>query len=293
MKEILLISGKGGTGKTSISAALGALAGNKAVVADCDVDAANLHLLYEPEITREENFYSGKEPVIDHNLCTKCGLCKEKCRFDAIYLEDGQYKIDEVSCEGCSLCFHICPIDAIRMEKNLAGKWYCAKSRFGNDFLFAHLGIGKENSGKLVTKVKQEAKQLADQRGISFIFVDGPPGIGCPVISSLSNVDVVLIVTEATQSGLHDLARLVELIEYFNLKAFCVINKSDLNEEVTREIKEFCTDHNIQIITEIPFHPVFYETLQEGKTVIESQNSEIIDKIRKIFNEMTKEENVK
>lgn len=292
MKEIAIMSGKGGTGKTSITAALGALGGKNAVVADCDVDAANLHLLYEPNILHEEDFYSGKKAVIDYDLCTDCGLCQEKCVYDAIQLDDGRYVIDEISCEGCSVCFHLCPVDAIRMEEDLAGKWYRAQSRFGNPFVYAHLGIGQENTGKLVSKVKEEAKKIADAENVPFIFVDGAPGVGCPVISSLSNVNHVLIVTEATQSGLHDLQRLVELIEYFKISASCVINKNDLNEESDREIARFCQEHDIPVITRIPFHPAFYETLEQGKTLIESEYSEIKDKIEEIYTYLTKGEKV-
>lgn len=290
MKEIVIMSGKGGTGKTSITAALGALAGPKAVMADCDVDAANLHLLFDPQVEHEEDFYSGKTAVIDYDLCTDCGICEEKCAFDAIHWQDGRVVIDDVSCEGCSVCFHLCPVDAIRMEENLAGKWYRAKSRFDNSFVYAHLGIGQENSGKLVSKVKQEAKKVAEELQRPFIFVDGPPGVGCPVISSLSNADHILIVTEATESGLHDLKRLVELTEYFKLSASCVINKNDLNEESDRAISAFCLEHNIPVVERIPFHPAFYETLEQGKTLIESDHKEIIAKIEHIYQYLTKGE---
>ncbi len=292
MKEIAIMSGKGGTGKTSITAALSALAGKQAVVADCDVDAANLHLLLQPEIEHEEDFYSGKLAVIDYDLCTDCGICQEKCVYEAIDLIDGRYVIDEVSCEGCSVCFHLCPVDAIRMEENLAGKWYRSKSRFGNPFIHARLGIGQENSGKLVSKVKAEAKKVAEAQKIPFIFVDGAPGVGCPVISSLSNVNHVLIVTEATRSGLHDLQRLVQLIEYFKIGASCVINKNDLNRETDEAITEFCQEHDIPVVTRIPFHPAFYETLQDGKTLLESGYPEIIGKIEDIYQHLTEGEKV-
>ncbi len=290
MKEIVVMSGKGGTGKTSITAALGALAGSKAVMADCDVDAANLHLLFAPKIEQEEDFYSGKKAVIDYDLCTDCGICEEKCAFDAINLQDGRFVVDEVSCEGCSVCFHLCPVDAIHMEENLAGKWYRSQSRFGNPFVFAHLGIGQENSGKLVSKVKQEAKKVAEETHAPFLFVDGPPGVGCPVISSLSNGNHVLIVTEASESGLHDLQRLVELIEYFKIKASCVINKNDLNQESDLAIGDFCVEHDIPVISRIPFHPAFYETLEQGKTLIESGHREIVKKIETIYEYLTQGE---
>ncbi len=293
MKEIVVMSGKGGTGKTSITAALAALAKANAVMADCDVDAANLHLLLQPQIESEEDFYSGKKAVIDYDVCTDCGICEEKCAFEAIQWQDGRVVIDEVSCEGCSVCFHLCPVEAIRMEENLAGKWYRAQSRFDNPFVFAHLGLGQENSGKLVTKVKQEARQLAEELQRPFIFVDGPPGVGCPVISSLSNADHILIVTEASASGLHDLRRLVELIEYFKLNASCVINKSDLNKEIDGSISAFCREHDIPVIARIPFHPAFYETLEQGKTLIESKYPDIREKIETIYGHLTQGENEK
>jgi len=290
MKEIVIISGKGGTGKTSITAALGALAGEQAVVVDCDVDAANLHILYEPKIESSQDFYSGKTAIIDNDLCTDCGICQEKCAFEAIDFKNGRYVIDEVKCEGCSVCFHLCPVEAIRMEENLAGKWFHSKSRFNNEFIYAHLGIGQENSGKLVAKVKQEAKKIASNKNIPFIFVDGPPGVGCPVISSLSNVDHVLLVTEATASGLHDLKRLVELIEYFKLKASCVINKSDLNEQMAGTIADFCREHQIPLINQIPYHPVFVETLNQKKTLMESKDETIKERISEIFDFLTNDE---
>ncbi|WP_456442515.1 ATP-binding protein [Caldithrix abyssi] len=293
MKEIVIISGKGGTGKTSITAALGALAGEKAVMADCDVDAANLHILFEPKINKEEDFYSGKKAVIDNSLCTDCGICQEKCAFDAIYYIEGQYFVDEVNCEGCSVCFHLCPVNAIRMEESLAGKWYQSTTRFNNPFVHARLGIGQENSGKLVAKVKQEAKKIAENENIPFIFVDGPPGVGCPVISSLSNVDHVLLVTEATQSGLHDLQRLVELIEYFKLNASCVVNKSDLNEQMAAEISDYCQKHHITVINHIPYDPVFLETLNLKKTLIEGNEPTIKAKISEIYEFLTREEEKK
>ncbi len=290
MKEIVVISGKGGTGKTSITAALGALAGEKAVVADCDVDAANLHILFDPKIEQSTDFYSGKTAVINNDLCTDCGLCQEKCAFEAIHYEYGQYFVDEVNCEGCAVCFHLCPVKAIEMEENLAGKWYQGRSRFNNRFVFAHLGIGQENSGKLVAKVKQEAKNIAEKNNIPFVFVDGPPGVGCPVISSLSNTNHVLLVTEATQSGFHDLQRLVELLEYFKLKASCVINKSNLNENIRRKMIDFCKTHGIPVVTEIPYDPVFTEVLNQKKTLVESNHPEIKEKLEVIYQYLTSQE---
>ena len=284
MKEFIVMSGKGGTGKTSITAAIGALAGKEAVTADCDVDAANLHILFQPEILEKNEFFSGKTAVIDYDVCTDCGICQQKCRYDAIDLIDGKYIIDEVACEGCAVCHYLCPEKAIEMRDNMAGHWFHSKNRFGNYFVHAKLGIGQDNSGKLVSKVKEEAKKLAIEKKIPYVLVDGPPGVGCPVISSFSGISHVLIVTEATQSGLHDLKRLVELIEFFKAGASCVINKYDLNRETAADIETFCRNHNINIITKIEFDPVFRETLQAGKTLMESDNEAIKDKIKLIWN---------
>ena len=215
MKEIVVISGKGGTGKTSIAAALGVLAGQDAVMVDCDVDAANMHLLYDPKIYSENKFFSGKTAVIDYDQCTLCGNCFDACRFDAIKLAVDKYIIDEINCEGCSLCSHLCPENAIKMEIQKTGDWYISKSKYNNWFVFAKLGIAQENSGKLVSKVKSEARELADKENKQFIIIDGPPGIGCPAISSLSGASEVLIVTEATNSGCNDLFRLIDLDKSF------------------------------------------------------------------------------
>ncbi len=283
MKEIVIMSGKGGTGKTSFTAALGVLAGKQAIVADCDVDAANLHLLYQPEILEDHNFLSGKLAVIDYDTCIDCGVCRDKCAFDAIDLTDGKYVINEISCEGCAVCSYLCPEHSIEMKDNHAGKWFISKSRFGTWMVHAHLDIGQDNSGKLVSKVKDEAKKLAKKNEIPFLLVDGPPGVGCPVISAFAGVDHVLIITEATQSGFHDLKRLTELIEFFKAQASCVINKYDLNEPISGTIEEFCNGHSIPVLEKIPFDETFYETLQNGKTIVESENKNLKSKIEHIW----------
>lgn len=290
MKEIVVMSGKGGTGKTTITAALGVIAGSEAVVADCDVDAANLHLLYQPDKQDIHTFKSGKTAVIDQNMCTQCGICMEKCRFDAIRPTNGTYMVDEVDCEGCSVCYHLCPESAITMEENHAGDWFISKSRFDNWFVYAKLGIGQENSGKLVSKVKDETRKLAHAKNIPFILVDGPPGIGCPVISSFSGIRHVLIITEATKAGLHDLKRLAELVAFFKAKASCVINKADLNEEMSNEIEQYCKEQKIKVINHIPFHESFYETLQQGKTLMEGGDEFIKKKIIEIWDHLKKVE---
>lgn len=283
MKEIVVMSGKGGTGKTSITAALGVIAGKQAVIADCDVDAANLHLLYKPQHRQKNEFRSGKTAVIDYDKCGSCNVCREKCRFDAISEVNGKYIIDEITCEGCSVCYYVCPDRAITMKEDIAGYWYFSTSRFGHYFIHAKLEIGKENSGKLVSKVKEASHKTADQFQKQYILMDGPPGIGCPVISSFSGGSHVLIITEPTQSALHDLKRLVDLIEFFKMHASCVINKSDLNKQICSEIEAFCQQHSITVITHLPYHPVFYYSLQGGKTVMETDESMIKDKINQIW----------
>ncbi|UCG51438.1 MAG: ATP-binding protein [Candidatus Latescibacterota bacterium] len=288
MNEIVIMSGKGGTGKTSIAAALGVLAGTGAVVADCDVDAANLHLLYEPENREANEFWSGKTAVIDHESCVECGICEEKCRFDAIHEQDGHLVVNGVDCEGCSVCHHLCPEKAIVMIDNRAGHWYVSKSRFGSWFVHAKLGIGQENSGKLVSKVKQEAKQLAEKEGVPYVIIDGPPGIGCPAIASLSGASHVLIVTEATRSGLHDVERLVSLLEFFKVNASCIVNKFDIDPGVGGEIVRFCQKRQIEVVSQIPYDRVFYEALRAEKTLVETNDAEIKTKVEEVWNHLQK-----
>jgi len=290
MKEIVVMSGKGGTGKTSIAAALGVLAGQRAVVTDCDVDAANLHLLYEPERLETHEFRNGKRASIDEASCSLCGICQAKCRFDAIDFAGGRYSVDPLSCEGCAVCSYFCPEEAIEMREVTAGEWFLSRSRFGNWFVHARLGIGEGNSGKLVSRVKQEARKIAEREHAVCVIADGPPGIGCPVIASLSGADHVLIVTEATCSGLHDLRRLIDLIEFFQIDASCVINKSDLNQEVGSEIERFCRQRGIATVARIPYSRVFPDSLQDGKTIVEMGDLEMEHKIGQVWDYLSKVE---
>lgn len=285
--EIVIMSGKGGTGKTSIAAALGVIAGSRVVVVDSDVDASNLFLLYQPQKFREVEFYSGKKALIDAEKCEYCGLCYEKCRFSAIELIGELYKVNDPNCEGCSLCSRICPYGAISMLDNLAGNWYISRNRFQQWFVHAALGIGQGNSGKLVSKVKEEARKIAQEEKIPFVLVDGPPGVGCPAISAISETDLVLIVTEATPSGLHDLKRLVELIKHFKVEAACLINKADLNTLIKEDIEGYCSSVGIPVIGELPFHPVFTEALQLNKTIVEMDFSDINNTIQEVWKTIT------
>lgn len=279
MKEIVIISGKGGTGKTSFTASLSVLAGKDAVVADCDVDAADMHLLMKPAVEKTENFYSGVVAEIDLDKCTNCGICADKCRFNAIPVLNNQHTISSLNCEGCGYCEKVCPVDAIKMNDMNVGDWYISSTKAENIMVHAKLGIGAENSGKLVAKVKNEAKRIAEETKKDFIIVDGSPGIGCPVVSSLSGAKFVILVTEPSVSGLHDLKRVYELVDKFNIKAGCVINKSDINLELTNEIIEFLNKESIEHIVSLPYNENFTKAMTHGQTIVEFDNGELRDKI--------------
>ncbi len=275
MKEIVIISGKGGTGKTSITAAFAMLAGKNAIIADCDVDAADMHLLLQPDFSHAEDFYSGFKAVIDQNLCMKCGKCQQVCRFDAVKKIDDYYNIINLDCEGCAYCAEICPLKAIQMVEQNVGKWYISKIKSETKMVHAKLGIGADNSGKLVAKVKKEAKNIAQETGKDIILVDGSPGIGCPVVSSLSGANYVILVTEPTLSGFHDMQRVFELIQNFKLPAGCIINKYDINIEIAEKIRDFCEKNSIDHISNLPYDESFTAAMTDGKTIIES-NSETL-----------------
>jgi len=269
VKEIVVISGKGGTGKTSITASFAYLGGREIVVADCDVDAADLHLLMLPDFAKSEEFYSGVIAKIDQDVCTKCGKCAEVCRFDAIPVIDGQYVVQPLDCEGCGYCARVCPADAITMESQNVGNWYMSTTKVGSSMVHARLGIGAENSGKLVAKVKNEAKIIAEKQGEKYVLVDGSPGIGCPVVSSLSGANFVVLVTEPTVSGIHDLKRVYELVKKFGIKTGCIINKADLNNVVEKEILQFLSENDINHIASLPYDETFTKAMTKGKTIME------------------------
>jgi MinD superfamily P-loop ATPase len=226
MKEIVVISGKGGTGKTSVTAAFAIMGGKNIVVADCDVDAADLHLLLQPDGGFSTDFYSGEVARIDHNNCIQCGKCMDVCRFEAVYTKNRQFFIDPLSCEGCGYCARVCPTETIRNEKRLAGQFFISRIKTGTQMVHARLGIGAENSGKLVVKVKHEAKEIALEEQKDFILVDGTPGVGCPVVSSLSGAHYAVLVTEPSVSGLHDLKRVYELVKKFSIPSECIIKST-------------------------------------------------------------------
>lgn len=273
MKEIVVLSGKGGTGKTSLTASFSLLAGNSAIIADCDVDAADMYILLEPAVQQRERFYSGKEASINPDLCLGCNKCAEVCRFDAVVRDSG-FSIDPVSCEGCGYCARICPADAIEMTPSLAGDWFISTIRSGSKMVHARLGIGAENSGKLVARVKNEAKNLALTQSKDLVLVDGSPGIGCPVVSSLSGADYVVVVTEPTVSGFHDLKRLRELLRKFRLSAGCIINKADLNEAYTKQTQDYLRQENLDLLGTLPYDERFTKAMLQGRTILEAPFSD-------------------
>lgn len=275
MKEIVIISGKGGTGKTSITASFAYLGGKDIVAADCDVDAADMHLLLQPDFAKSEDFYSGVIANIDQDECTQCGKCAEVCRFNAIPIINDQYIIMPLNCEGCGYCARVCPTEAITMEEQNVGKWHISETKIGNTLVHARLGIGAENSGKLVAKVKNEAGRIAKESGKDFILVDGSPGIGCPVVSSLSGADFVVLVTEPTVSGIHDLKRVYELVNKFKIKAGCIINKSDLNLQISDEIERFLRKENIIHISNLPYDETFTMAMTNGQTIVEYNDNSL------------------
>jgi MinD superfamily P-loop ATPase len=281
MKQIVVISGKGGTGKTVITGALAFLAKNK-VLADCDVDAADLHLLLQPKIKERHDFRSGLCASIDRSICTKCGKCIEACRFEAI---SNDFIIDGIACEGCAFCSHVCPVGAIKMRENLAGEWFISETRFG-PMVHAKLGIAEENSGKLVSLVRKQAKELAEKEHCNWIVIDGAPGIGCPVIASLSGIDYALVVTEPTLSGLHDASRVIEVARHFQVPSRLVINKYDLNPEMSERIEDYCTKNAVPLIGKIKFDKTVVEAMVEGKTIMEYKDTPVKDQVRRIWEKL-------
>jgi MinD superfamily P-loop ATPase len=277
VKEIVVLSGKGGTGKTSIVGSFAALADSKILV-DCDVDAADLHLLLRPELREEHDFRSGQTAVIDRQKCTQCGLCEELCRFRAIR----DFTVDAISCEGCGFCSHICPAGAISMEERLAGQWFISDTGYG-PLVHARLGIAQENSGKLVAAVRQKARKLAEEIGAEYIISDGPPGIGCPVISSLSGADLALLVTEPTLSGLSDLERVLGVCRHFGVPALVGINKYDINEGNADRIEDFCHSESVPVAARLPFDNAVTEAIINGVPVVEYSQNGISRQIKALW----------
>jgi MinD superfamily P-loop ATPase len=277
MKELVVLSGKGGTGKTSIVASFAALARSK-VLCDCDVDAADLHLVLQTTMRENHEFRSGQVAVIDEEKCTQCGLCQDLCNFGAI----SDFRVDPVSCEGCGFCFRICPAEAITMKENISGHWFISDTRYG-PLVHARLGIAQENSGKLVALVRQQARGIAESDQLDYIISDGPPGIGCPVISSLSGANLALLVTEPTQSGIHDLERVLGVCRHFNVPALVCINKYDINEDNTRKIEDYCLSQGLKTPAKIPFDNVFTESIVKGIPVVEYSRDGVANNIESLW----------
>lgn len=282
MKEVVVLSGKGGTGKTSIVGSFAALAKSKVLV-DCDVDAATLHLLLQPTIREKHEFWSGQVAVIDEEKCTHCGLCQEQCRFAAIK----DFNVDALSCEGCGFCSHICPAKAITMKENMAGHWFISNTKYGS-LVHARLGIAQENSGKLVALVRQQARQMAEKNEADYIISDGPPGIGCPVISSLSGANLALLVTEPTLSGIHDLERVLSVCHHFGVPALVCINKYDINEDNTHQIEHYCLSQGVEVAARIPFDNTVTQAMVAGLPVVEYSRNGVSHEIEALWELVSK-----
>ena len=264
IREIVIVSGKGGTGKTSLAAAFAALAKN-GILCDADVDAADLHLLMQPEVKERTDFMGGSKAVINPDLCTGCGTCRTLCRFDAI---SDRYEVDPIRCEGCGVCVDFCPEQAIDFPVQRCGEWYISATRFG-PMVHARLGIAEENSGRLVSLVRKETRQLAEERGLELILTDGPPGIGCPVIAAIGGATALVIVVEPTVSGIHDMERVVDLAAHFRVPGLVIVNKYDLNGEMTETIEQLAVQRNLVVLGRVPFDPVFTRSMVQGQTLFE------------------------
>lgn len=283
MRQLTIISGKGGTGKTTVAASLATLA-EDAVLADCDVDAPDLHLILQPKIEKEEKFFGSKLAIKDDEKCTSCGLCRENCRFDA-FTEN--LDVIEERCEGCGVCEYVCPQDAISLVERESGLVYISSTRFG-PMSHAKLGAGEEASGKLVDVVRKNARELATGSH-DLIIIDGPPGIGCPAIASITGVDAILLVSEPTDSGIHGMKRAIGLANHFDIPAFVCVNKSDLNEEKTGEIEEYCQRNGIPLVGKLPYDDVTTEAMIRGKTVVEFSEGDFSENLRNIWERIKKE----
>lgn len=283
MKKITVISGKGGTGKTSLTGSFAVLAGNRAVLVDGDVDAANLSLIMKPLQIEKHEFRASRVAVIDQDSCSSCELCRRLCRFNAIP-ED--YKIDPIACEGCFFCSYACPEGAIRMEERISGHWYVSESPYGV-LVHARLGIAEENSGKLVTTIRNKGEAIAVQEGKELVIIDGPPGIGCPVIASLSGVDIALVVTEPSVSGIHDLKRVVELCSHFGVQALVCINRYDIALEQSEMIENYCAGEGLLLAGKIPYHRAFVEAMIQGVPVVDFIDGTLSSSISAVWDRVT------
>jgi MinD superfamily P-loop ATPase len=284
MKEIVIISGKGGTGKTVITGAFAALA-KKKVIADCDVDAADLHLLLDPKIKESHTFKSGVTAFTNKKYCNGCGTCSTVCRFEAVRSD---FSIDPISCEGCAFCSLVCPKNAIEMKLNTSGEWFISQTRFG-PLVHAKLGIAEENSGKLVSLVRKKAREIAEDKNYSLIIIDGSPGIGCPVIASITGVYCAVVVVEPTLSGLHDAERVIDVARHFNVPVKVIINKYDLNRDITKKIEKWSKIRNIEVLGKIVFSEAVVRSVVEGKTIIEYFKNKVAGTLSDIWKKFERE----
>ena len=290
MKELTIISGKGGTGKTTVTAAFAVLAKNT-ILADCDVDAADLHLILTPTEISSADFIGGRGPQLDSEKCTRCGECQRLCRFDAIdFSEESGYSINEFACDCCGLCALACPEEAITMVDTINGRWFISDTRAGK-MVHARLGIGEDNSGKLVTLVRQQGKLIARKEGFDLLINDGPPGIGCPVTAAITGVDLVLIVTEPTLSGMHDMERVHSLCRHFDIPALICVNRFDLNLVNSQKIRDYCTEHNLPLVGEIPLDPIVNKAQVARQSVVEYDCGIVSQVVREMWDKVEKELN--
>ncbi len=290
MKELVVISGKGGTGKTSIVACFAALAESK-VLADCDVDAADLHLVLEPQVRHREDFRGGKQARVIVDRCVACGTCEEVCRFGAVSFDGPPadeaartFRVDPIACEGCGVCYQVCPVEAIEFEDVVNGEWFVSETRHG-PMVHAKLGIAEENSGKLVTLVRNQAKRLAEERNVDLVIIDGSPGIGCPVIASITGSNLVMIVTEPTLSGLHDLERVAALAAHFQIPTVVCINKCDLNEEMSERIVRWCSENGARVVGKIAYDRAFTEAMVNKESLVEYCNGTTTQGVKTMWSE--------
>jgi len=283
MKQIAVVSGKGGTGKTSLVASLAALARGRAVYADCDVDAPDLHLILQPTVVERRDFFGIKRAYIDGSKCTQCGSCQEACRFEAIR----DFQVNPALCEGCDVCRLVCPAEAVALTESLAGYAYISDTRFG-PLVHAELFPGEEASGKLVAMVREMARILAASKKLDLVLIDGSPGIGCPVIASLTGVDLALVVTEPTITAEHDLERILDVADHFGINTAVCINKCDLNPEAARRIENLCQERDVMVAGRLPYHPSVAEAMVTGRAVVEA-GGPVAEAIREMYNILEKQ----
>jgi len=282
MRELVVISGKGGTGKTSVVASFAALA-EGAVLADCDVDAADLHLLLAPQVEHRETFSGGRVASIRSEACTGCGRCLEHCRFGAVLVGGNEGKtcrVDPIACDGCGVCALVCDEGAVRLNDRINGEWFVSATRHG-PMVHARLGIAESNSGKLVTLVRRKAREIAESQGRGLVLIDGPPGIGCPVIASIAGTSLVVVVTEPTLSGIHDLKRVVDLAAHFGIPGAVLVNKHDLNPDLTGSIEAFCRERGLPVLGRIPYDLAVTRAQLAGRAVVEADRGPAAEGIRR------------